>query len=158
MTADFKVLNPNFDEVTRRFLMDMPIAQNFGFQITLVEPGRFEITQPYRRELCFRDGVFQAGAVGALADFAGGCACMSLLPEGWVASTIDFTLKMLAPATGEKLVARGRVVQPGQTISVGAADVYSIRDGKETLCATALVTMRNFRLAASAGKLDGQGR
>jgi acyl-coenzyme A thioesterase PaaI-like protein len=50
--------NPNFVEVTKQFLMAMPIAQHMGFDITDVSPGRFEISQPFRRELSFRDGAF----------------------------------------------------------------------------------------------------
>jgi uncharacterized protein (TIGR00369 family) len=109
-----------------------------------VAPGRFEITQPFRRELSFREGVFQAGPIGTLADMAAACASVTLLPQGWSASTVDYTLKLLAPAMGEKLVARGRVVRFGRTLSVAAAEVSALRDGVETLCATALTTVRNF--------------
>lgn len=136
--------NPNFAEATRRFLMAMPISQHFGFDITDVAPGRFEITQPFRRELSFREGTFQAGPIGTLADMAAACAGATMLPEGWAASTVDYTLKLLAPAVGEKLVARGRLVRSGRTLSVVVADVYAVSGGKETLCATALATIRNF--------------
>ena len=141
--------NPNFIEVTKQFLMAMPIAQHLGFDITDVAPGRFEITQPFRPELSFREGTFQAGPIGTLADMAAACAGATMLPDGWAASTIDYTLKLLAPAVGEKLVARGRVLRSGRTLSVAAADVFSIRNGKETLCATALTTIRNFESSAS---------
>ena len=136
--------NPNFAEATRQFLMAMPISQHFGFDITNVAPGRFEITQPFRRELSFREGTFQAGPIGTLADMAAACAGATMLPEGWAASTVDYTLKLLVPAVGEKLVARGRLVRAGRTLSVAVADVYSVSGGKETLCATALTTIRNF--------------
>ncbi len=134
--------NPHFAEATRHFLM--PIARYFGFDITATAPGRFEITQPYRHELSFREGVFQAGPVGTLADMAGACACATMLPEGWTCSTTDYTLKLLAPAVAEKLVARGRVLRHGGTLSVAAADVFAVHDHEETLCATALVTVRNL--------------
>lgn len=136
--------NPNFIEVTKQFLMAMPIAQHLGFDITDVAPGRFEITQPFRRELSFREGTFQAGPIGTLADMAAACACATMLPDGWAASTVDYTLKLLAPAVGEKLVARGRVLKSGRTLSVAAADVFSVLNGEETLCATALATIRNY--------------
>ena len=141
--------NPNFVEVTKQFLMAMPIARYFGFDITDVAPGRFEITQPFRPELSFREGTFQAGPIGTLADMAAACASATMLPEGWAASTIDYTLKLLVPAVGEKLIARGRVLRSGRTLSVAAADVFSIKNGKETLCATALTTIRNFESSAS---------
>src|SRR5258705_8293101 len=141
--------NPNFVEVTKQFLMAMPIAQHMGFDITNVAPGRFEISQPFRRELSFREGTFQAGPIGTLADMAAACAGATMLPDGWAASTIDYTLKLLTPAVGEKLIARGRVLRPGRTLSVAAADVFSVRNSNGTLCATGLTTVSNFELPAS---------
>jgi uncharacterized protein (TIGR00369 family) len=140
--------NPDFIEATTRFLMTMPVSQYFGFEVTNVAPGRFEITQPFRTELSFRDQIFQAGPIGTLADMAAACASATMLPSGWTASTVDYTLKLLAPADGEKLIARGRVLRSGRTLSVAAADIFSVREGKETLCATALTTIRNFESAA----------
>ena len=141
--------DPDFAETVKRFLMGMPIAQHFGFTVTGVGPGLFEITQPFRKELSFRPGIFQAGPVGTLADMAAACAGMTILPRGWGASTVDYTIKLIAPAAGEKLVARGRLVRAGRTLSVTASDVYAVRAGNETLCATALATIRNFEVRPS---------
>jgi uncharacterized protein (TIGR00369 family) len=141
--------NPDFAETVKRFLLEMPIAQHFGLAITGIGAGLFEITQPFRTELSFRPGIFQAGPVGTLADMAAACAGMTMLPCGWHASTVDYTIKLIAPAVGEKLVARGRVVRSGRTLSVTASDVYAVREGNETLCATALATIRNFEVTAS---------
>jgi uncharacterized protein (TIGR00369 family) len=141
--------NPDFVETTKRFLMGMPIARHFGFAVTNVGPGLFEITQPFRQELSFCQGIFQAGPVGTLADMAAACAGITMLPRGWGASTVDYTIKLIAPAAGEKLVARGRLVRSGRTLSVSAADVYAVRDENETLCATALATIRNFEVTGS---------
>ena len=136
--------NPDFAETAKRFLMEMPIAQHFGFLVTDIGPGLFEITQPFRKELSFSPGIFQAGPVGTLADMAAACAGITMLPCGWAASTVDYTIKLIAPAAGNKVVARGRVVRSGRILSVTASDVYAVREGKETLCATALATIRNF--------------
>ena len=103
--ADLAPLNPDYAETTRRFLLAMPIVQDLAFAITDVGPGRFEITQPYRRELSFRDGIFQAGPIGTIADMAAVCAAATMLPAGWSCSTVDFTLKLLAAATGDRLIA-----------------------------------------------------
>lgn len=147
--------NPDFAEVTKRFLMAMPIAQHFGFDITGVALGRFEITQPFRRELSFRDGTFQAGPIGTIADMAAACACATMLPEGWATSTVDYTLKLLAPAVGEKLIARGRVLKAGRTLSVAAADVFSVLNGEEAFCASALATVRNFEMSTRTMRKPG---
>src|SRR5882757_4260383 len=102
---------PHFAETVKRFLMGMPIAQHFGFTVTGVGPGLFEITQPFRKELSFRPGILQAGPVDTLADMAAECADMTIMARDWRASTVDYTIKLMAPAAGEKLVARGRLVR-----------------------------------------------
>jgi acyl-coenzyme A thioesterase PaaI-like protein len=86
--------NPNFAAATRQFLMAMPIAQHFGFAITDVGPGRFEITQPFRHELSYQERVFQAGPIGTLADMAAACASATMLPEG-----LDRVHRRLHPQT-----------------------------------------------------------
>ena len=53
---------------------------------------------------------------------------------------------MTGIAKGEKLRARGRVLQDGRTNSIGAADVYSVSGDTESLCGTVLTTTRNFKL------------
>ncbi len=121
----------------------MPVTQLFGFSLTVLEKGRTEVVLPYRREISFREGAFPATVLGALADVSAGLACMTLLDDGAISSTVGFTISVLAPAVGERLVGRGRVVQAGKTLSVGAADIFVARGDAEVLCATALVTMRN---------------
>ncbi|WP_018503152.1 PaaI family thioesterase [Parafrankia discariae] len=141
--------NPDFERAVADAVLSMPAARHLGFQVGRLAPGEAELVAPYRAELTQHDGFVQGGVLGALADFAGGCAAGTLLPAGWANMTIDYTVKIVAPARGDRIVARGRVVRAGPTISVAAADVYSSASGGrevETLCATALVTLRNIRL------------
>jgi uncharacterized protein (TIGR00369 family) len=138
---------PDFEELVKAVVLSMPAAKHLGFDFGRVAPGEVEIVQPYRDELTEHNGFFQAGVVGALADFAGGSAGITLLAPGWVSLTVDYTVKLLAPAKGEKIIARGRVIKPSQVMTVSAADVYAVNGSDEKLCATALVTMRNIKLA-----------
>jgi uncharacterized protein (TIGR00369 family) len=137
--------NPDFDRAVRAAVLTMPAARHLGFDITLLEPGLAEITQPHREELTQHDGFLQGGVLGSLADFVAGSAAATLLPVGWVTMTIDFTVKILAPARGS-VVARGRVVKPGRTTTVAAADVVAVDGADEAFCATALVTLRNLKV------------
>ena len=129
----------------------MPAARFFGFRFEVVEPGFAEIVLPYREELSHREGFFQGGVIGAVADFAAGAAAGSLLLPGWENATIDYTVKIVAPGVGEGLVARGRVVKPGRTLTVASVEVHAVGAGRETLCATALVTFRNVPPPARSG-------
>jgi uncharacterized protein (TIGR00369 family) len=143
----FRAATPDFNEVVRTTVLSMPAAKHLGFDFGRVAPGEAEIVQPYREELTEHNGFFQAGVVGALADFAGGSAGMTLLAPGWVSMTVDYTVKLLAPAKGEKIVSRARVIKPSQVMTVAAADVYAVNGSDEKLCATAFVTMRNIKLS-----------
>ena len=137
----------DYQELLKAAVLSMPAAKHLGFEFGRIEPGEVEIIQPHREELTTHDGSFQGGVLGSLADFAGGCAAGSLLSPGWVNMTVDYTVKILAPAKGEKVVARGRVIKPGKLMTVAAADVYAVNGSAERLCATAFVTMRNIQVS-----------
>ncbi|WP_245718324.1 PaaI family thioesterase [Nocardia miyunensis] len=145
----WEATNPDFARTVREAVLSMPAARHLGFGFGAITPGHVEIVQPHRPELTQHNGFLQGGVLGSLADFAAGSAAGTLLQPGWVNMTIDYTVKILAPAKGATVLARGRVVNPGALLTVAAADVFSVDPGGEILCATALVTMRNVKLAKS---------
>jgi acyl-coenzyme A thioesterase PaaI-like protein len=53
---------------------------------------------------------------------------------------------MTGAAKGNKLRAKGRVLQAGRTNSVGAADVFIVSVDREILCGSVLATTRNFQV------------
>jgi acyl-coenzyme A thioesterase PaaI-like protein len=61
--------------------------------------------------------------------------------------TVDYTVKLVAAAKGERLIARGRVIKPTSVLTIAAAEVFSVNGDDEKLCATALVTMRNIKMS-----------
>ncbi|MEC4718575.1 PaaI family thioesterase [Noviherbaspirillum sp. CPCC 100848] len=136
--------NPAYAEVLQKMVLAMPMARELGLQFRRIEAGEVDIFIPYREAWSFRPGQMQATAIFAAADFAAVAAAGTLLPEGWINASIDCTLKIVGPANGDALLARGRVVDAGRLLSVCAADVFALRDGKESLCATALATARNI--------------
>lgn len=146
MDIEYKASNPDYLEQLKRSVLAMPMAKFLGLYFTHIAPGKVDVEIPYREELSFRPGQLQATPIFAAADFAAVAAAGTLLPAGWINASIDCTLKIVGPANGEKLIARGRVVNAGKLITVCAAEVYSVRDGIETLCATALATARNIDL------------
>jgi acyl-coenzyme A thioesterase PaaI-like protein len=140
-------MNPSPETLQRlqAQVLAMPMARTLGLRFTRVEPGAVELEVPVSEPFTFRPGQLQATPVFAAADFAAVSAAGTLLPEGWVNATIDATLKLLAPAAGQLLRARGRVVDAGKLLTVCAADVFAVdAAGAETLCATWLGTARNI--------------
>ena len=139
---EFVAANPDFAAVVRHAVLSMPFAQLLGFDYSRIEPGATEIVLPYRDDLSFRPGFFAGAMVGSLADFAAVSAAFTLVPKGWLVSTVDYDVKVVAPPAGERLIARGRVIKPGRTLLFAAADVFVERDGSQTLCAVCLATAR----------------
>ena len=135
-------------ETLRSAVLAMPMAQTLKLAFRRVEAGAVELEMPVQEAWCFRPGQLQATAVFAAADFAAMSAAGSLLPPGFVNASIDATLKLVAPAIGTHLLARGRVVSAAKWLTVCAAEVYAVHDGVETLCATLLGTARNIDAAA----------
>ena len=80
-------------------------------------------------------GFVHGGVVGMIADSAAGYAAMTVVPEGTSVLTVECKINMVAPANGDKIVAKGSVLRAGRTLILTKADVYAVRDGTETLCA-----------------------
>ena len=109
--------------------------RSLGAELTRVEPGFCEIRLPYRADLSQQHGYFHAGALGAIADSAGGYAAFTLMGANDSVLTVEYKLNLVAPGRGELAIARARVVRPGRTLTVCQAEVFVVADGAETLCA-----------------------
>ena len=132
-------------EPLRQLVLQMPMARTLGLQFTAMAPGRVECEIRVAEAFTFRPGQLQATAVFAVADFAAVAAAGTLLAPGWSNATIDATIKLVGPARGMCLRARGRVVHASKLLTVCASDVYAVsEEGNETLCATLVGTARNI--------------
>jgi len=130
-----------------QLVLNMPMARTLGLTVIRMEAGEVDMEIPVREAFTFRPGQLQATPIFAIADFAAVAAAGTLLAPGWINATIDTTLKLLAPAKGVLLRAKGRVVHAGKLLTVCASDVYAVaQSGEETLCATLLGTARNIDL------------
>ncbi|WP_328516529.1 PaaI family thioesterase [Tardiphaga alba] len=90
-------------------------------------------------------GFVHAGAVSAIADSAAGYSALSLMPDGAGVLTTEFKINLVAPAMGERIIARGRVIKPGRTLTLTQADVFAVSDGQEKLVALLTATMMTLR-------------
>ena len=134
----------NFRQDIADRVLSLPVVAAFGLTFDELADGRAVTRLTWRSEFSHTPGAFQANPIAALADFTGVSAGVTLLPPGGMAATVDYTAKFLSEARGEQLLARARVLRPGATLTVAAVDVFAVAGSAETLCATALVTMRNI--------------
>lgn len=141
--------DPGYERRTRASFGRQGAMAHLGATLGRVEPGYVEIVLPFRQELSQQHGYFHAGIVATVADSAGGYAAYTLFPADTGVLTVEFKVNLMAPADGERIVAAGRVVRAGRTITVAQFDVHVDKDGRRTHCATGLQTI--MRIVGRAG-------
>lgn len=134
-SPQFQPRDPGYAERVRASFALQQAMSLIGAEMALVEPGYVEIHLPHKAEITQQHGFIHGGVVGMIADSAAGYAANTLTPADTSVLTVEYKLNLVAPADGERLVARGEVVKPGRTLIITKAEVFAIRDGKWTLCA-----------------------
>ena len=116
--------------------------RHLGARLLQAEPGLCVVALPYSDRVTQQQGGFHGGAMGALADIAGGYAALTVVPEGMEVSTVEYKVNFLAAFQGGELRATGRVVKAGRRIIVTSAEVTHLaEDGRETACAVMQQTL-----------------
>lgn len=116
-----------------------------GAELAKVLPGEVEIVIPFRDDLTQQHGFLHAGIITTIVDTACGYAAFSLMPAGASVLSIEFKLNLLAPAKGERFLARGMVVKPGRTITVCSGEVFALGSEEPKLVATMTATMMTLQ-------------
>lgn len=112
-----------------------------GARIVNLQEGICDLELPYRDELTQQNKFYHAGVIGTLADTAAGYAAYTLFKEDESVLSVEYKLNLLAPAKGQLLSAKAKIIKHGRTLTVCNVEVF-ITDGDKTkLCATATVTL-----------------
>ena len=124
-----------FQRIEASFLRQ-GLMQHLGARLLRVEPGLCEVALPYSERVNQQQGGFHGGAMGALADIAGGYAALTVVPADSEVTTIEYKINFLAAFQGGELRAIGRVVRAGRRVVVTTAEVLHVdANGKESICA-----------------------
>jgi uncharacterized protein (TIGR00369 family) len=137
----FTASDPNFELRVRASFARQAAMALIGATMTHVQAGRCEIELPVRDDLTQQHKFVHGGVVGMIGDSAGGYAAFTLMPAEASVLTVEYKINMLAPARGERLIARGEVLKPGRTLSIVRADVFAVEGGRETRVATMQQTL-----------------
>ena len=140
----FEPRDPHWEERIRASFARQGFMEHLGVEIGHLSPGETDLVLPFRQELMQQHDYFHGGATASIADSAAGYAALSLFPAGIGVLTAEFKINLLNPAMGERLVARGRVIKPGRSLTVSRSDVYALENDQETHIATALVTLMSI--------------
>lgn len=112
-----------------------------GARVVEAGEGSCTIEVPSSDGATQQERYFHGAVIGAIGDNAGGYAALTLAPPDREVLTVEYKVNFLAPARGERLVARGEVVTAGRRIFVCKAEVSAVDGGDERVCAALLQTV-----------------
>jgi uncharacterized protein (TIGR00369 family) len=111
-----------------------------GAELADIAAGRVTISLAIAPRLSQQHGFLHAGIVVTALDSACGYAALTLMLADMEVLTAEFKVNLLAPASGESLVAEGQVVRAGRTLTVCRGDAFT--EGAERVhVATMLATI-----------------
>ncbi|MEO1365040.1 MAG: PaaI family thioesterase [Pseudomonadota bacterium] len=113
----------------------------FGAQLDDVAPGTATLSAPILPGSRQQQGFAHAALTFGLGDSAAGYAALTTIPEDQEVVTAEIKINLIAPARGDRLIARGRVIKPGRRLIVVTSEVASVSNGDETLVAILQGTM-----------------
>jgi uncharacterized protein (TIGR00369 family) len=134
-------VDADVDARVRRSFARQRYMATLGAELVHVAEGEVDIALPFSERLTQQDGYLHAGVVAGALDSACGYAALTTMASEAEVLTVEFKINLLAPATGERLVARGRVLRSGRTLTVSRGDAVTITDGREKHVATLTATM-----------------
>ncbi len=112
-----------------------------GASLVNVAPGLVEMAISPAPAISQQHGFVHAGAVSTIADTAAGYAALSLMPPDRGVLTTEFKINLVAPAGGDCILARGKVVKAGRTLMLAQTEVFAIKGGQEKLVAFLTATL-----------------
>jgi uncharacterized protein (TIGR00369 family) len=116
--------DPDFAARVRESFGRQKAMALIGASLKRVEPGEVDISLPWRDDLTQQKGFIHGGILGMIADTACGYAAFSLMPADGSLVTVEYKMNILKPGRGA-LVAQGKVIRPGRTLTVARAEVYA---------------------------------
>ena len=137
MTAEAPPIpHPALHQRVADSLVRQGLMRHLQARLLRVAPGEVELWLPYSDKVTQQQDGFHGGAMGALADIAGGYAGLTVAPEGMEVVTVEYKINFLGNDRGGGLRAVGRVVKPGKRLIVTSAEIAHVAgDGRASACA-----------------------
>lgn len=130
-----RISDPHFAERVRASFDRQNAMALIQASLPVIEHGRTEIHLPHWPGVEQQHGFVHGGVVGMIADSAAGYAAMTTVPAAASVLTVEYKMNLMAPADGDHLIARGKVIKAGRTLIVTQGEVFAVKDGRETQCA-----------------------
>jgi len=102
---------PDFQDRIRASFDTQGLMGTLRASILHIAPGEVDIALSPSSTVSWQRGFVHAGAVATIADSTAGYSALGLMPPGAGVLTTKLKINLVAPAAGERIVARARVVK-----------------------------------------------
>jgi uncharacterized protein (TIGR00369 family) len=116
--SEFHVPDPEYATRVRSCFDRQALMRTLGARLSRIEPGEVDIAFAFNDAFTQQNGFLHAGIATALVDTACGLAAYTLMPADADVLSVEFKVNLLRPAVGERFLACGRVIKPGNTLIV----------------------------------------
>ena len=130
-----------FDRKIKDSFARQDMMSTLGAELVSVKRGKVVIAAPILAEMRQQHGFAHAAVSFALGDSAAGYAALSVMALNDEVVTAEMKINLLAPAAGERLEAKGRVIRAGRRLLVVGATVVAIKGDRRTDVAVLQGTM-----------------
>ena len=144
--------DPQFESRVRASFERQRFMATLGAVLERIVPGEVAIAFTHRDELTQQHGFLHAGVMTSVLDSACGYAALSVMEPGAGVLSVELKVNMLAPATGARFVATGRVVRAGRTLIVCTGEVTADAEGE--LVSVMLMQATMMAVRGRAGVAD----
>ena len=141
MSTDARPRDPDFEARVRASFGRQRLMQTLGVRLTRIAAGECELEMPFDAAFAQQHGFLHAGTLTSVVDSACGYAALSLMAPGAAVMSVEFKVNLLAPAAGDLLIARARVVRSGRTLTIVSGDGFMRSGDRERHVFTLLGTM-----------------
>jgi uncharacterized protein (TIGR00369 family) len=118
------------------------MMQHLGARLLRVAVGECDLQLPFSDRASQQQGSFHGGAIGALADIAGGYAALTVAAVEMEVVTVEYKINFLAACSGGELLACGKVLRGGRRVIVTSAEVFHLdAQGQRKICAVMQQTL-----------------
>ncbi|MCU7616247.1 PaaI family thioesterase [Chryseobacterium sp. PBS4-4] len=106
------------------------LMKTLNAKLVSVEKGEVKISSEFSEALTQQHGFFHAGVATSIVDNACGYAALTMMPEDMEVLSVEFKINFIKPAKTDKLIAIGKVLQSGRTLTICEGYVYDSSEEK----------------------------
>ena len=121
------------------------LMKTLNASLDKVEDGLVQISSKFTNSLSQQHNFFHAGVVTSIADSACGYAALTLATLDKEVLTVEFKVNFLKPANSTRIIAIGKVIQSGKTLTICEGNVYD--DAGQKLIARMTATIMTVSIS-----------